>query len=137
MISTIRLQTALWELIEEDVRKRLPEEACGLIAGRGDQATDVIPIENVYHSPYRYRMDPKDQLSAFQHIEAKNWELLAIYHSHPDGPGYPSETDINEAYYPETVYVIVSRSEGKFIPRAYFIKDAQVLEIKIVIEQPQ
>ncbi len=137
MISTIRMRPALWEMIEADVLKRLPEEACGLIAGRGIQAVDVIPVENIYHSPYRYRMDPKDQLSAFQHIEAQNWELLAIYHSHPDGTGYPSDTDINEAYYPEAVYIIVSRSDGKFIPRAYSINGAQVREISVIIEQPQ
>jgi proteasome lid subunit RPN8/RPN11 len=35
-------------------------------------------------------------------------ELLAIYHSHPQGPEGPSETDIAMATYPEATYIIIS-----------------------------
>ncbi len=137
MISMIRMQLSLWQEIESYVRKRLPEEACGLIAGRGNLAMLIIPVENISHSPYRYRMDPQEQFSAFQQMEAQGFDLLAIYHSHPDGPDYPSDTDINEAYYPEAVYIIVSRSGANFTPYGYTIIDGKVGEIPIVMELPK
>jgi proteasome lid subunit RPN8/RPN11 len=135
MTSELVITSDLWDRIVSDVQKRLPEEACGLLAGCGNQVLDVIPIENVFHSPTRYRMKPQGQLSAFQHIEQKNWEMLAIYHSHPAGPGYPSNTDINEAYYPESVYIIVSQDSGIFIPRGFMINDGHILEISITIKK--
>lgn len=123
-----------WEKIEADVRARLPEEACGLVAGEGHVSKDVIPVENIFHSPYRYRMDPQEQLSAFQMIEAHNWDLLAIYHSHPTGPDNPSETDISEAYYPEAVYIIITIEGSHLVPHGYSIIDGQVREIPVLIE---
>jgi proteasome lid subunit RPN8/RPN11 len=83
----------------------LPEEICGLLAGSWSRPPRVIPIENELHSPNRFRMNPLEQLRAFEQIESAEEELLAIYHSHPAGPPHPSETDIAEAFYP--VYTVI------------------------------
>ena len=40
-------------------------------------------------------------------IEDAGHDLGAIYHSHTRSAPYPSQTDINLAFYPEAVYVIV------------------------------
>jgi len=86
----------------------LPEEACGLVGGIGGESRLVIPVENELHSPVRFRMAPLAQLKAFDQIEAQGWELLAIFHSHPQGPSGPSPTDIAEFFYPGTAMVIAS-----------------------------
>lgn len=124
----------LWERLLLDVESRIPEEACGLLAGLGSKVLEIIPIENIYHSPHRYRMNPEAQLSAFQYLEEQGWEMLAIYHSHPEGPAQPSNTDIEEAYYPEAVYIILSPDDGNFSPRGYIIIEGAVQEIPIRIE---
>lgn len=130
----LSIRRDLWDRLLSDVRARIPEEACGLLAGSGEQVQEVISVENIYHSPYRYRMDPEGQLSAFQYIEKQGLELLAIYHSHPGGPAHPSSTDIKEAYYPDAVYVIVSPDNGSYIARGFIINKGDVLEIPIRIE---
>lgn len=115
----------------------LPEEACGLLVGVGTRVYQLIPIENIEHSPVRYRMKPQEQLRAFLSIEEKGWDLLGIYHSHPNGPETPSERDINEAFYPESVYVIVSRLKEQWVVRGFSIQDGIPQDVTIKINQTE
>jgi proteasome lid subunit RPN8/RPN11 len=86
----------------------LPEEACGMVGGLEGTARRVIPIENELHSPVRFRMAALAQLHGFDQIEEQGWDLMAIFHSHPQGPPNPSPTDIAEFYYPGTTVIIAS-----------------------------
>ena len=72
----------------------------------------VLAVENSLHSPVRFQMNPAGQLWAFEQIEAAGWLLLAIFHSHPRGPKFPSTTDIAEFYYPGTLVLIASPAEA-------------------------
>ena len=127
----IKLEHWLEMLI--DVEGRAPQEACGLIAGIDDRCLAVFPISNALQSPVRFRMEPHEQLDAFNHIDEKNWLLLAIYHSHPTGPAHPSPTDIAEAAYPEAVNLIWSPKDEGWHCRGFIIRDLQVHEIPIRI----
>lgn len=115
----------------------LPEEACGLLAGVGARVHQLIPVENIEHSPFHYRMSPQEQLKAFLSIEEKGWDLLGIYHSHPNGPETPSETDINQAFYPESVYVIISRSNEQWVVRGFSIQDYVPKDVTLIIDQTE
>jgi proteasome lid subunit RPN8/RPN11 len=136
--SKFRLAPMLWEQMRTHAMNRAPEEACGLVAGRieGDvyHAVEVIPITNISHSPYRYRMDPAEQIRAFHYIEGLGLELVGIYHSHPKGPEYPSTSDIAESYYPECAYLIWSGRSPSWSCRGFAIRDQQFLEIPIDLE---
>ena len=61
-----------------------------MVGGLGQMARQVIQIENELHSPVRFRMAALAQLHGFDQIEGQGWELMAIFHSHPQGPAYPS-----------------------------------------------
>lgn len=103
----------------------LPEEACGLLGGRfdGTKATVkvVIPVENVLHSPVRFRMDPREQLQAFNRLDDLGLELVGIFHSHPTGPDAPSATDLAEFYYPGVAFLIWSPGAEGWQLRAFLI----------------
>jgi [CysO sulfur-carrier protein]-S-L-cysteine hydrolase len=86
----------LGEMIRH-VDAHAPLEACGLLAGRGARVEAVLPIANAEQSPARFRMDPIEQLHAFEWIDTHEFELLGIFHSHPAGPEAVSLTDIAEA----------------------------------------
>jgi proteasome lid subunit RPN8/RPN11 len=131
-----------------DARACDPFEACGLIAGRasglprgGSEAVQVISVTNVLHSRVRFRMDPVQQLKAFNQIEEQGLELLAIYHSHPDGPATPSATDVSEAAYPGVVHLIWSKSGERLTEpvaeqwncRGFLIAGGRVSEVAIRI----
>jgi proteasome lid subunit RPN8/RPN11 len=136
LASKILLFQKHWDQMHADVIDRAPLEACGLVAGREDRSHKVFPISNILHSPIRFKMDPQEQLNALLSIEADGWDLLAIYHSHPAGPAYPSPTDISEAAYPEAVNIIWYPHKGDWSCRGYSIQAGAVTEIPLeVIEE--
>lgn len=131
-----------WEQMKQDVARRSPEEACGLLAGHrvGDQlqASAVFITTNLFRSDTRYRIDPAEQLAAFNQIDALGLELVGIYHSHPNGPDEPSPTDIAEAYYPEAAYLIWCNRGGKvWTCAAYVILEATVYPLSIQVIEAQ
>lgn len=133
----LRLGAALLELMKADVIRHAPLEACGLLAGeiQGEYyiALDIIPVTNALHSPTRYRMEPGEQLAAFNQMDERGQQLLGIYHSHPNGPDRPSATDIAEAYYPEAVYLIWFAVQDEWNCQAYSIRQGLVHPVRLVI----
>jgi proteasome lid subunit RPN8/RPN11 len=127
------LQTHVDEM-KAQVSALQPEEACGIVAGFQGRSVKVFPVENILHSPIRFRMDPKSQLDIFEEIDEQGWEMLAIYHSHPNGPDTPSETDIGEAYYPETAHLIWSRRADVWLCRAFYIRNGKVVELSLCMD---
>jgi proteasome lid subunit RPN8/RPN11 len=100
-----------------------------MIAARDGEAVAVHRLENTAHSPLRYEMDGKELLKVYTAIEDAELELGAIYHSHTRSQPYPSQTDINLAFYPDSLYVIVGLAAGPEAEvRAYTIRDGQVAE---------
>jgi len=59
----------------------------------------------------RYDMDPRDQLRIQQEFASSPWEMIGIYHSHPDHPSRPSQTDTDAAHLGYS-YVIISVQNG-------------------------
>ncbi len=92
--------------MKQAVQAAFPEEACGLIFGRGQRVERAAAIENELHSAVRFRLEPRGQLAAMQSAEEDGLDLLAIYHSHPRGPAHPSPTDMREAAYSQAAYLI-------------------------------
>ncbi len=107
--------------MQRHVAAAAPLEACGLVAGRDGVSVAVYPIPNMLHSPTRYRMEPRAQVRAFFAMEAAGLELLAIYHSHPQGPPVPSATDIHEAAY-AVPYLIWAPLGETWLARAFLLQ---------------
>jgi [CysO sulfur-carrier protein]-S-L-cysteine hydrolase len=93
----------------------------------------VIPVVNSAASPLRFEMDPQGQYNALKAIEDDGKEMLAIYHSHTRSPAYPSQTDINLATYPDSIYLIVSLAEGEDPLRGFRIDDGAVTEVELTV----
>jgi proteasome lid subunit RPN8/RPN11 len=131
----LQLSLAMWESMQAQAELHAPEEICGLLAGTIEaplyRAQSIIPTTNALHSPVRYRIDPLEQLKAFELIEELGLELVGIYHSHPHGPDVPSPTDVSESYYPETVYLIWSRRTGQWNCRGFLIQDGNLAEVTL------
>jgi [CysO sulfur-carrier protein]-S-L-cysteine hydrolase len=89
----------------------LPNECCGMIAGRDGTAVAVHRAANTESSPFMYVMEPREQLRIMDEIDAAGLELLAVYHSHTRSAAYPSRTDVELAFFPETLYLIVSLAD--------------------------
>ena len=104
-----------------------------MIAARDGEAVAVHRARNVAASPLRYEMDGMEQYRIQSEIEDAGLELGAIYHSHTRSAPLPSQTDINLAFYPEALYVIVGLAGDAPDVRAYSIVDGQVSERELEI----
>lgn len=118
--------------IIEQARSEHPNEACGLLAGANGEATRLFRMTNAERSPVIYRMEPAEQLRAFNEIDEAGLDLIGIYHSHTRSAAYPSSTDVSLAYYPEAVYLIVSLADmDRPDLRGFRIQDGKVTEIEL------
>lgn len=107
----MRLPQALADELVAHARDGMPNECCGLVAGRGDEATRVIRMRNTEATPFMYVMDPREQMEQMDAIEDAGEDLVAIYHSHTRSAAYPSRTDVDLAFFPDPVYLIVSLAD--------------------------
>ena len=128
----IEIPADIREAMVAHAKQELPNEACGLLAGRDGRVEHFYPMRNADDSPKTYRLDPTEQLQVFNELENKGWELLGIFHSHTHTQAYPSETDRRQAFYPEAHYVLVSVANREAPDlRAYLIADGTVDEQEV------
>jgi proteasome lid subunit RPN8/RPN11 len=123
----------VYEEMLAHLRAVYPEEGCGFLAKEENESVLCrhFPIENTQHSPTTYQMNPQQQVNALLQIGENDF---AIYHSHPHTPPHPSPTDIHQATYPRTPYLICSFANFSTpIARAFTIQNSQVVEHNITI----
>jgi len=128
-------RTLLDEIIDWSLRGR-PNEACGLIAGGipaadGGAPTRFLPLTNAAASPYRYLIDPDEQLHAMLDIDDADEMVWGIVHSHVMSPAVPSDTDVGLAAYPDALYLICSLASDQPQVRAWSIQSGAVDEIEL------
>jgi proteasome lid subunit RPN8/RPN11 len=89
---------------------------------------------NAAASPLRYEIDGQEQFRIQMAIDDADLELGAIYHSHTRTPPEPSQTDINLAFYPEAIYIIVGVA-NRDAPevRGFHIRDGHVTEAPLEV----
>ena len=102
----------------EDALNAYPDECCGFFYGfdEGDQRTisNILVVNNAKQGDKRRRFEisAQDYLKAERYADDNNLQLLGVYHSHPDHPAIPSETDRKSAQ-PFFSYIIISIVKGK------------------------
>jgi proteasome lid subunit RPN8/RPN11 len=132
------LTPAQWQALAHHLTRALPNEACGLLGGLAGAVQAVYPVTNRLHSPVAYEMEPAEQIRAMVAIEDAGWEITGIFHSHPAGPPRPSPTDIAQAFYPESIYVIctpAAAEPGRWDGRAFRIVDGRVSEVPLEVRE--
>ena len=112
----IRMPKPLLDEIHTHSRSAYPNECCGLIVGTLRDHKVVHAVRrcnnlNTERSRDRYTMDPRDMLRVQREFEDSPWDIVGIYHSHPDHPSRPSQFDTDRAW-PDYSYMIVSVHGG-------------------------
>src|SRR3954463_9293474 len=130
----MRISRELLDEVIAHARAHAPNECCGMIAARDGEAVAVHRARNAAASPLRYEIEGMEQFRIQSAIEDAGLDLGAIYHSHTRSAPYPSQTDINLAFYPEALYVIVGVAGQDPDIRAWRIVDSQVSEATIEVE---
>lgn len=111
--------TALLEQLKANCAAGYPLEACGAMLGTGDGVTTPWTVTLLMAAPNthaddqrrRYLVPPEFQLQAEKAARARGEDVLGYYHSHPDHPARPSETDRVQAWF-GYLYVICAVAQG-------------------------
>jgi proteasome lid subunit RPN8/RPN11 len=138
----MRLSHGDWLAILGHCYDGLPDEACGLLAGRlrpGSVVPDgrvaaVYPCRNQEASARTYTVDSRDLIRAMRDAESKGMELVGVFHSHTHTEAWPSPTDVRLAFEPNWLYVIVSLAGGDPVLRGYRIVEGNIAEVPVVLE---
>ena len=110
-----------------------PRECCGIIAGRSGVPKKLYETRNVAAGNRFYEIDPAQLIDLeFRELPAQEMELVAIYHSHPESPAYPSATDIELAFWPDAVFLICSLADrDRPVIRGFRIRDGAICEVTL------
>jgi proteasome lid subunit RPN8/RPN11 len=119
--------------IEAHARHGYPDEVCGVLVGKrsAEVAVEaVIPVANREREAprVRYQIAPEDLLRIQRESREEHLDIVGFYHSHPDHPARPSETDRRiaaEGLSDGVVHVVVSvDGAGRATPSAWVFRDA-------------
>ena len=90
---TFELPTGVERALFDAAAAALPHEACGLVVVDDRGAARAVVCENVATTPRTsFRYAPQDQLRAAR--EHRAGRLVALWHSHVDGPAELSPDDL-------------------------------------------
>jgi proteasome lid subunit RPN8/RPN11 len=114
----------------------LPDEACGLLAGRPavGRVEVFYPCRNEAASSKLYSIDARDYMRADRDAEGKGLEIIGVMHSHTHTDAYPSPTDVAQAPDPSWHYLIVSLRQEAPVLRSYRIVDEQIAEEDVSVD---
>lgn len=114
----IYIEDVALEEMFEDALHGFPFECCGFLFGVEENDSRsislIMRVTNISKEDQRRRfsISAADYLQAENYADENNLSLLGIYHSHPNYPAVPSETD-RLAAQPYFSYVIISILDRK------------------------
>jgi proteasome lid subunit RPN8/RPN11 len=131
----MRIPRDLVSRIEAHAREGYPFEVCGVLLGRGldgaHRVEEVVRTANreTEQPRVRYQIAPEDLIRIQREARAKGREIVGYYHSHPDHPAQPSETDRRiaaEGLSDGVIHVVVGVEQGiRALPTAWVFRDAE------------
>ena len=109
MPKPVILPSSLRQRMFEHALASPDREVCGLLGGVQQQLTAYYPVRNIAADPgNEFLMDPVEQIGVMQQLRTTGGCVAGIFHSHPCSAAQPSALDRRLAYYPDTIYFILS-----------------------------
>lgn len=117
----LKLTRALQEAINRQAADAYPDEGCGLLLGEAVAGENLVkalfPVENRWEveadKRRRFQISPDDMLRAEAAALAQGWDVIGVYHSHPDSPPVASPRDLAWATWPGYSYLITEARQGQ------------------------
>jgi proteasome lid subunit RPN8/RPN11 len=134
----LKIARPLVERMLAHARSGYPFEACGVFLGPMPAGSppgprvveDVVPVVNreTEKPRVRYAIAPEDLIRVDRDARARGLEIVGYFHSHPDHPARPSETDRQRAadtLSDGVIHVVVGVERGERAePTAWVFRDA-------------
>jgi proteasome lid subunit RPN8/RPN11 len=95
-----------------------PNEGCGVLIGSfGDAHVRIVDATsarnlNTDRARDRYDLDPADFIRADRDAREHGLDVVGFWHSHPDHPARPSQTDTERAWVDYVYIICATVTEG-------------------------
>jgi proteasome lid subunit RPN8/RPN11 len=114
----LKVRQAEYEAMRRHGEETYPHECCGVMLGRAEAGTNVV--ERVVRAGNtrtdslhnRYQIAPEELVKIQRQAREARLDIVGFYHSHPDHPARWSETDLREAHWMGSSYVITAVAGG-------------------------
>ena len=136
----LALTSGVYEQMLAHVLRSRPREAVGLLGGSAaGEVSRVVPLDNIAAGDRAFLADPFSQYDALRRLREDQLELLAIYHSHPDGGVDPSADDLAYARRWRCAHVVIAIGAGRAsTPRVRAFRCAEhgsVVDVEVRIRE--
>ena len=128
------LPSSLRRDLESWIGGGYPAETCGLLLGRAErgrtETRKVVRARNLNQERARdrYDLDPADFLAADQAARQEGLEIVGVWHSHPDHPAEPSETDRASAWEGWSYVIVEVTARGVAALRSWRLDGERFVE---------
>jgi proteasome lid subunit RPN8/RPN11 len=121
----LHLTGAVYEAIRAHGEETYPHECCGVLLARSWSDGQSLPEGRVIVAAVRagnmrtdsahnrYQIAPVELVKIEREARRQGLEIAGFYHSHPDHPAHWSATDLAEAHWLGSSYVITAVALGK------------------------
>jgi proteasome lid subunit RPN8/RPN11 len=116
---SLRIGPVLRAALRDHGQAAYPKECCGLLIGRDEGedivVTQVLPSVNLDPDggARAFEVDPELILTWHKRLRGTPERIVGHYHSHPNEPARPSATDLERAWEPGMIWLILSVGRGK------------------------
>jgi len=114
----LQIDESTLKSIQSHGEKAYPDEGAGLLLGEDEgEARQIRAIYTLNNSREdsarhnRYLLTPQDYWAGEQEAARQGWDVVGVFHSHPDHPSQPSDFD-REWAIPWFSYMITSIEKG-------------------------
>ena len=139
MSETLVLASELRGQLEHRAREAFPRECCGLVEGAREhahiRATAIHPTRNLAREPDRFEIDPAEHIALMRALRGSGREIVACYHSHPNGGTDLSPRDLAGAFDEDLVWIVIALEENARMPatvRAFRSSAGHSFEVTII-----
>jgi len=120
------------KILLDHTNKEEPNESCAILYGNKNEEENTVKeiwlTKNSNPSPIEFTLSAEQTWEMDQKRKELNLEIIGIFHSHPKGDAYPSNTDKKFMQNNPYVWIIYSGINKNF--RA-FILESDTIEIPI------
>ena len=129
-MTCLRLPPELHRQLLAQAGTARPFEIVGMLIGKNGLISQILPLQNIAPLPEtEFVADPEGILHALKHLRTQDLELLAFYHSHPNGPAKPSQTDFLEAKWDVPMLILDAKNQ---VIRAWQLATGEEISLLIV-----
>jgi proteasome lid subunit RPN8/RPN11 len=112
----MKITDALLKEIYAHAKETYPAECCGFLMGQFEQGGLVRQVRRTTNQNTerhdRFVISGEEYAQTQFAADELGLEIIGLYHSHPDWPPIPSQTDMDSAW-EEIYYLIASVHEGR------------------------